>query len=271
MTEAEWLDCHDPFKLFAHLGRPTWRKRQLFALAVWRSVRDLWQKDEYCRKGMAFLEANAASFDWSDEEWEGHYDAEDAFVDIDGELVNRFWNRLVAGDEELWDAVRTGTEARLTNWDDPDCPRAGAAFTVVAEALHGGWVYSLYEVRPEVRAAQLAARIEAHANTAGVSPLAAWWIPMFAYADLVREVFGNPIRPRRPDPAWLHPTVLSLAGAAYEERSMPAGELDPARLAVLSDALEEAGCTDEAILSHLRSPGPHVRGCWAVDLVLGKE
>jgi hypothetical protein len=46
------------------------------------------------------------------------------------------------------------------------------------------------------------------------------------------------------------------------------GHLDNARLAVLSDALEEAGC-DDAILSHLRSPGPHVRGCWAVDLCLG--
>ena len=49
------------------------------------------------------------------------------------------------------------------------------------------------------------------------------------------------------------------------------GTLDRARLAVLSDALEEVGCTDTALLSHLRSPGPHVRGCWALDLVLGKS
>jgi hypothetical protein len=41
--------------------------------------------------------------------------------------------------------------------------------------------------------------------------------------------------------------------------------------AILADALEEAGCTDAAILSHLRGPGPHVRGCWVVDLLLGKE
>jgi hypothetical protein len=65
--------------------------------------------------------------------------------------------------------------------------------------------------------------------------------------------------------------VASLAAAAYEERLPLNGTLDPARLAVLSDALEEAGCADEAILSHLRSPGPHVRGCWALDLVLGKQ
>jgi hypothetical protein len=65
--------------------------------------------------------------------------------------------------------------------------------------------------------------------------------------------------------------VSSLAQAAYDVRLLPSGELDAARLAVLSDALEEAGCTDGALLSHLRGPGPHVRGCWAVDLILGKK
>ena len=58
---------------------------------------------------------------------------------------------------------------------------------------------------------------------------------------------------------------------AYDERLMPSGELDLGRLAVLSDALEEAGCTSAEILTHLRSPGPHVRGCWALDLILGKS
>jgi len=84
-------------------------------------------------------------------------------------------------------------------------------------------------------------------------------------------VMGNPFRPITFDPAGLPSDALSLAQAAYEERTLPSGELQPARLAVLSDALEEAGCTDDAILSHLRSPGPHVRGCWALDLILGKQ
>ena len=44
----------------------------------------------------------------------------------------------------------------------------------------------------------------------------------------------------------------------------------PPRLAVLSDALEEAGCAEARLLDHLRGPSPHVRGCWAVDLLLGK-
>jgi hypothetical protein len=88
---------------------------------------------------------------------------------------------------------------------------------------------------------------------------------------LLRCVVGNPFRPVSINPAWFNPTVSNLATAAYEERIMPSGELDPDRLAVLSDALEEAGCDNTDILNHLRSPGPHVRGCWAVDLLLGKE
>ena len=51
----------------------------------------------------------------------------------------------------------------------------------------------------------------------------------------------------------------------------PTAHLDPDRVAVLADALEEAGCTEDGLLGHLRGPGPHVRGCWALDLVLGKE
>jgi len=91
------------------------------------------------------------------------------------------------------------------------------------------------------------------------------------FAVLLRDVVGNPFRPVSLNRAWLTPTVVSLAQAAHDERILPSGLLDPARLAVLSDALEEAGCTDAAIVSHLRSAGPHVRGCWALDLILGKQ
>jgi len=88
---------------------------------------------------------------------------------------------------------------------------------------------------------------------------------------LLRCVVGNPFRPVTINPAWLTRTVTGLAQAAYEERIMPSGELDPARLAVLSDALEEAGCDNEEMLTHLRSLGPHVCGCWPLDLILGKK
>jgi hypothetical protein len=89
-----------------------------------------------------------------------------------------------------------------------------------------------------------------------------------AQAALVRDVFGNPFRPIAFAPVYLTPTVISLAEAAYNERHLPSGELDSHRLAVLADALEEAGAPVE-LLDHLRSPGPHVRGCFAVDLCLG--
>jgi hypothetical protein len=84
---------------------------------------------------------------------------------------------------------------------------------------------------------------------------------------LVREVVGNPFRAVQVDPAWLTwggGLVRRLAQSIYEERRFGG-------LPVLADALEEAGCDDADLLGHLRGPGPHVRGCWAVDLLLGKE
>jgi hypothetical protein len=92
-----------------------------------------------------------------------------------------------------------------------------------------------------------------------------------AQAALVRELFGNPLRPVTVDPPWLTPTVRALAQAAYNDALRPSGHLDPARLAIVADALEEAGCTESGVLDHLHGCGPHVPGCWAVDLVLAKE
>ncbi len=88
---------------------------------------------------------------------------------------------------------------------------------------------------------------------------------------LARDIVGNPFRRLPVRPACLTPQVVALAQAAYEQRDLPAGTLDVTRLAVLADALEEAGCTGPDLLGHLRGPGPHVRGCWAVDLLLGKR
>jgi hypothetical protein len=92
-----------------------------------------------------------------------------------------------------------------------------------------------------------------------------------AQADLLRCIFGNPFRPGSFDRVWYSPTLRSISQAAYEERCLPSDNLDGATLAVMADLLEDAGFTDETILSHLRSPGPHVRGCWALDLILGKS
>jgi hypothetical protein len=89
-------------------------------------------------------------------------------------------------------------------------------------------------------------------------------------AALLRDIFGNPFRPLVLAPSLLTPPILSLADAAYHGRELPSGHLSRDRLLVLADALEEVGCEDAALLEHLRSEGAHVRGCWAVDVVLGK-
>ena len=85
--------------------------------------------------------------------------------------------------------------------------------------------------------------------------------------SLLRDIFGNPFRPATIDPAWLacnNGTVVNLAKTIYEDRRW---ELMP----ILGDALEDALCDNADILEHCRGPGPHVRGCWVVDLILGKE
>jgi hypothetical protein len=85
--------------------------------------------------------------------------------------------------------------------------------------------------------------------------------------DLFQDIFGNPFQHISVRPAWLRwngGAILKLDQAIYRDRTFD-------RLPILADALEDAGCTDRAILAHLRGPGPHVRGCWVVDLLLGKQ
>jgi hypothetical protein len=85
------------------------------------------------------------------------------------------------------------------------------------------------------------------------------------YCDLLRDIFGNPFRPVVFDPAWRTSDVMLLAQSIYEERAFD-------RMPILADALQDAGCDSDDILGHLRDPhAAHVRGCWALDLVLGKE
>jgi hypothetical protein len=81
---------------------------------------------------------------------------------------------------------------------------------------------------------------------------------------LVHDIFGNPLRPVLFSHAWRTDTALSLARMIYDSR-------DFSPMPILADALQDAGCTNDNVLNHCRGPGPHVRGCWVVDLVLGKE
>ena len=85
-----------------------------------------------------------------------------------------------------------------------------------------------------------------------------------AQAHLLREIVTNPFCSIDLDPACLTSTVQQLAAGIYEERAFD-------RMPILGDALEEAGCDNTEILDHCRQPGVHVRGCWCLDLILGKE
>jgi hypothetical protein len=81
---------------------------------------------------------------------------------------------------------------------------------------------------------------------------------------LVRDIFGNPFRAVIFNVTWQNANVVWLAQAIYDERAFD-------RMPILGDALEEAGCDNADILNHCREPGEHVRGCWVVDLLLGKS
>jgi hypothetical protein len=105
-----------------------------------------------------------------------------------------------------------------------------------------------------------AARAASAASQGGISLSA----ERAAQAMIVRDIFGNPFRSVRLDPAWLawhSGTIRQLANTIYDGRTFD-------DMPILADALDDADCTDADILDHLRDPGPHVRGCWALDLIL---
>lgn len=80
-------------------------------------------------------------------------------------------------------------------------------------------------------------------------------------AVLLRDIFGNPFRPVAFDSSWQTDTAVSVACQTYESR-------DFSPMPILADALQDAGCENEDILTHCRGSGPHVRGCWVVDLMI---
>jgi hypothetical protein len=234
MTEQQWLACGEPEKLLEALrGKASHRKLRLFLVACARRV----------------LPASP------DEDMAAALAAAERFAD--------------------------GAESRHR------LARVRAALQARHPARVGGWsplytehvrsVPAWHAAREKVgRAAREGARCCAWSSTRSVSPGGFLTMPhpseeLAAQAALLRDILGSPFRPITLDPACLLPQVIALAQAAYDQRELPAGHLDLARLAVLADALEEAGCTDPDLLGHLRGPGPHVRGSWAVDLLLGKS
>ncbi len=252
MTEAEWLACEEPLRMLELLhGRNGQRKRRLLAAACCRSFwRDL--AADGVRRAVEEVERNA---------------------DMAGQPST---SGLVGLDE-----IRNPAVGAVYLHREPGAPLMVAVGSFV---LPNTWVclVGLFEIytsispkRPGLIVEVLVedqAFVEYGAPLFRMAPATAAECPREwprRHADLIRDVFPHPDRvsltlaPASPD-------ARDLALGAYHRGRSHSGELDRQRLAVLSDALEEAGCTDEAILGHLRSPGPHVRGCWALDLVLGK-
>ena len=91
-----------------------------------------------------------------------------------------------------------------------------------------------------------------------------WPLTRKSHAELLLCLFGNTFHTTSIDAAWLTPKLVNEAEQIYDQRAFD-------RLPVLADELEVAGCAEADILTHCRQPGPHVRGCWPVDLILGKS
>jgi hypothetical protein len=161
-----------------------------------------------------------------------------------------------ANQAELWSAIWASRgNANLTARTAADNAAVGAWRPAVA-LLTFLWGHPLDSTSPASSAASALEQAAAERAVAG----------------LLCCVFGPlPFREPRFDPHWQTPTVLSLAQAAYEERIVPDPSgpgwltLDPVRLLILADALGDAGADVPEIIGHLRSPGPHIRGCWCVD------
>jgi hypothetical protein len=87
---------------------------------------------------------------------------------------------------------------------------------------------------------------------------------------LLHDLFGNPFSLTSAKSRWRTPQVIAMAAAARDVM-LADGQLDRGRLGTLADALEEAGCADDNVLNHCRSKGPHVRGCWVLDMLLASN
>jgi hypothetical protein len=139
------------------------------------------------------------------------------------------------------------------------------AYCVSDVSMHAetlGWVHDLDE-RPSGSAIRLAREIAAlqYRNEFKDKPTA---LAEKKQTELARDILGNPFRPITIDPRWLSSNVVDLAHAIYHETAF-------GRMPILADALMDAGCDNEAVLNHCRNEGVHVRGCWVVDLLLGKS
>jgi hypothetical protein len=271
VNEQEWLTCTDPGQMLEFLrDKASQRKLRLFACACCRRIWHL-LPSEACKQAVRAAELYADGLIGEQERREAAKGAVEAYVcsAAAAEVVlQATWHPLdgLAAEhpreeyEERYE--RAYEEARLT---PSDACEAWAASEAACAAY-----YSLLIDDVRLPAVSLVAAHAAHyfyeedgweaycTRGSGDEDERA------AQRRIVDDIFGNPFRPVTVDPSWFTSTVLCLAQAVYSEVAFD-------RLPILADALEDAGCDDAEILNHCRSEGPHVKGCWVADLLLGKD
>lgn len=237
MNEAEWLAATDPTKVLYHFDREASARRiRLFNCAGVRRATAL-MADPCCREAVELAERLADQVvdfpDWYQQS---------------RQLSVRYG--VSSGRHSFADAAARRTAGRLL------------AYSSWHASKEGAW----WEACKAITRTRVDPAAVGHAN---------WDLALkaskAAFFPLLRDIFGNPVRPVAFSTGWRTPTVTNLAETIYDDRQLPTGLFDNQRLAVLADALEDAGCDNEDLLGHLRGGGDHVRGCWAVDLVLGKD
>jgi hypothetical protein len=241
MTEEEWLQCPIPQKMLLFLGeKATARKLRLFACACCRRIWRLLQ-DRRAQDALEVAEQFADQFVGDDERSNARKAAQQAAQSraVTSQPTAPKWQRRAAS------AVYHALSRQAWQGANDGCQLAAEA--LVREA--GGYAALDWQ------------KVERTEES--------------FQANLLRDLFGNPYRPVPCLPPevliWNSGLVEKLARAVYEQRNLPSGTLDTNRLAVLADALEEAGCTERTLIEHCVGPGPHYRGCWAVDHLLNKE
>jgi hypothetical protein len=204
-------------------------------------------------------------------EWQNCTDPTPLLVFLRGKASERKLRLFaVACCRRVWRQMTDGPSRRVVGvaerYADGSAGEAERLFS--SKAAWAAWA------TPAGAAAREAVEGDAWASASGASRYASWaarGVPraeeLHAHAELAHDIFGNIFCPVTVYPAWRswHGGLpVSMARRMYDSR-------DFADMPVLADALEEAGCQDPDILEHCRSGGEHVRGCWVVDLLLGKS
>lgn len=245
MTESQWLTCTDPTPMLEFLrGKASDRKLRLFAAGCCRLVWHLLPR-EASKKAIELLEQLADRPMSEQMRAEGHAAAYQAAGDIGA-----------AYRESRRDTEPSATDYQ-TVWKHLRAANA-VTLSLVSNALEAA-------IGGSTRVA-MATAIERHGNVDDANRLMqVLREESVPHARLLVDIFGPfPFRPVTLSPLLLTSSVTNLAQAIYDERAWD-------RLPILADALEEAGCDNDEVLAHCRAATPHVRGCWVVDLVLGKS